>query len=63
MSTTTHVVELGDSVIVIRRVPCYRCAKCGEIVFTGNVVERLEQITSQVKESLKEVNVVNYSAA
>lgn len=59
MSTTTHVVELGDSVIVIRRVTCCRCTKCGEVVFTGNVVERLEQITVQ----LKEVNVVNYSSA
>lgn len=62
-STTTHVVELGDSVIVIRHVPCYRCKKCGEVAFTGTVVERLEQITAQLKNSLQEVNVVNYSAA
>ena len=48
-SVTTHVVELGDSVIVIRHVPCYRCEKCGEVVFTGSVVERLEQITAQLK--------------
>lgn len=62
-STTTHVVELGDSIIVIRRAPCYRCAKCGEVVFAGNVVERLEQITAELKRSLNEVNAVNFTAA
>jgi len=62
-STTTHTVELGDSVIVIRHVPCYKCENCGEVVFTGSVVQRLEQITAQIKGSLKEVNVVNYTAA
>ncbi|MDE6731372.1 MAG: type II toxin-antitoxin system MqsA family antitoxin [Oscillospiraceae bacterium] len=62
-STTTHVVELGDSVIVIRHVPCFRCKKCGEVVFTGTVVERLEQITAELKKSLEEVNVVSYTAA
>lgn len=62
-SSTTHVVELGDSVIVIRHVPCFRCKKCGEVVFTGTVVERLEQITAELKKSLDEVNVVNYTAA
>lgn len=62
-STTTHTVELGDSVIVIRHVPCYKCTNCGEVVFTGSVVQRLEQITAQIKGALKEVNVVNYTAA
>lgn len=62
-STTTHVVELGERVIVIRHVPCYRCEKCGEMVFTGRVVERLEQITRELEKSLEEVNVINYSAA
>lgn len=62
-STTTHTVELGNSVIVIRHVPCYKCENCGEVVFTGSVVQRLEQITAQIKGALKEVNVVNYTAA
>lgn len=62
-SVTTYTKERGDSIIIVRHVPCYKCENCGEVVFTGSVVQRLEQITAQIKGALKEVNVVNYTAA
>lgn len=62
-ATTTHVVEIGECVIIIRHVPCYKCRQCGEVVYTGNVVERLEQITEQLEKTLTEVAIVNYSVA
>lgn len=62
-STTTHVVEIGECVIIIKHVPCQRCRQCGEVVYTGSVVERLEQITEQLEKTLTEVAIVNYSAA
>lgn len=62
-TTTTHVVEIGERVIIIRHVPCQKCKQCGEVFFNGTVVERLEQITDQLEKSLTEIAVVNYSAA
>lgn len=62
-STTTHVVEIGECVIIIKHVPCQKCSQCGEVVYTGSVVERLEQITEQLEKTLTEVAIVNYSAA
>ena len=62
-ATTTHVAENGDSVIVIRNVPCHKCKQCGEVVYNGSVVERLEQITEQLEKTLTEVAIVNYSVA
>ena len=62
-STTTHVVEIGECVIIIKHVPCQKCIQCGEVVYTGSVVERLEQITEQLEKTLTEVAIVNYSAA
>lgn len=62
-ATTTHVAEVGECVIVIRHVPCHKCKQCGEVVYTGSVVERLEQITEQLEKTLTEVAIVNYSVA
>ena len=62
-ATTTHVVEIGECVIIIKHVPCLKCRQCGEVVYTGSVVERLEQITEQLEKTLTEVAIVNYSAA
>ncbi len=62
-TTTTHVVEIGESIIIIRHVPCHKCSQCGEVVYSGSVVERLEQITEQLEKTLTEIAVVNYTAA
>lgn len=62
-STTTHVAEVCDRVIVIKHVPCLKCGQCGEVAYTGSVLERLEQIVEQLENTLMEVAIVNYSAA
>ncbi len=60
---TTYVEDLGDTLIIIRHVPCYKCEKCGETAYTGDVIERLEEIAAEVKKTLTEIAIVNYSAA
>ena len=62
-TTTTHVVEIGDRIIIVKNVPCQKCRQYGEVVYSGTVVERLEQITEQIEKTLTEIAVVNYSAA
>ncbi len=62
-STTTHFTEVNGHYIIIKNVPCHKCTQCGEVVFSGSVVERLEQITEQLEKALTEVAIVNYSAA
>lgn len=59
-STTTHVVNYKGNVIVIKNVPCEECEQCGEIFYTDNVVERLEEIVNNAKKLLQEVAVIDY---
>ena len=58
---TTHVVDFGKGVIIIRNVPCEKCEQCGETVYTGTVVKQLEKIVESLKNTLTEIAVVNYS--
>ena len=60
-STTTHVVNYKGSVIVIKNVPCEECEQCGEIFYTDEVAERLEEIVNTAKKLLQEVSVLDYS--
>lgn len=62
-STTTEAVELGNGVLVIRNIPCFKCATCDEIHFTGDVVKRLEKIIAEAKQHIQELSVVNYAGA
>ena len=60
-STTTHVVNYKGSVIVIKNVPCEECEQCGEILYTDEVAESLEEIVNTAKKLLQEVSVLDYS--
>jgi len=58
---TTDVTDLESSVIIIRGIPCKKCAQCGEISFTLDVGERLEQIVDTLRNTLTEVAIIQYS--
>lgn len=60
-STTTHVVDLGECLIIIRNVPCLECEMCGEIAFTNEVAGHLDRIVKTCRELATEITVVNYS--
>ena len=58
---TTHFVELNNTIVIIKNVPCYKCTQCGEVVYTGSVTARLETITDKLSGIMTEIAVVNYS--
>ncbi|MCL2170723.1 MAG: type II toxin-antitoxin system MqsA family antitoxin [Defluviitaleaceae bacterium] len=59
--TTSDFTDLKTCIVVIRNVPCHKCTQCGEIVYDFSVGERLEQIVDDLKDSLAEIAVVQYS--
>lgn len=60
-SLTTHVVNYKGSVIVIKNVPCEECEQCGEIFYTDEVAEKLEDIVNNAKKLLQDFSVLDYS--
>lgn len=60
-SKTSYVVDLEKCVIVIRNVPCLKCEQCGEIAYTDEVAQRLEEIVNSIKGLMTEVAIVEYS--
>lgn len=41
---TTSATDLENCLLIVRNVPCYKCTECNEIIYTGDVIKRLEQI-------------------
>lgn len=60
-SFTTSVTDLGNCLVIVRNVPCYKCTECNEIYYTGDVVERLEKIIDEAKKIMQEISVIDYS--
>ncbi len=62
-STTTHVVNYRNSVIIIKNVPCLECEQCGEKYYTDDVAEKLEKIVETAKTLMQEISIVDYKSA
>lgn len=60
---TTSVTDLGNCLIIVRNVPCYKCGECNEIIYTADVVQRLEKIVEAAKKLMQQISIIDYSQA
>ncbi len=58
---TTSVTDLGDCLVIVRNVPCFKCTECNEISYTADVVERLEEIVKNASRLAQEISIVDYA--
>ncbi|MGN0460644.1 MAG: type II toxin-antitoxin system MqsA family antitoxin [Ruminococcus sp.] len=59
-STTTYMTDLGKCIVIVKNVPCQKCTQCGEIVYSGTVIKKLEEIINHLENALTEIAIVNY---
>ena len=62
-SMTSESIEFGFGLLVIRNIPCYKCEECDEIFFTGDVVQKIEEIVDEAKQLMQETRVVYFDDA
>ncbi len=58
---TTNVTDLQDCLIIVRNVPCFKCLECNEIIYTGDVIQQLEEIIDSAKKVMQEISIIDYS--
>ena len=56
-----YMVDLENTIIIIKGVPAKVCVNCGEQYFNDEVSENIEKIVEQLKSLSAEVTVVNYN--
>lgn len=62
IGTTVDVTDLGTCLVIVRNVPCHKCSECDEIIYTADVVKRLEAITAKARIAVNEIAVVDYNS-
>ncbi len=60
---TTDVTDIDNMLIIVRHVPCYICERCGEVMYTGDVVRILERIVNRAKSTQSELSIIEYKDA
>lgn len=62
-SSTTHVVNYKNCIIIIKNVPCEECEQCGEKYYSNEVAKRLENLVNIAKQLMQEIAIIDYSKA
>ena len=55
-----YIVDLENTIIIIKEVPAKVCTQCGEQFFDDKTSENIEKIVNQLKQLAIEVTIVNY---
>ena len=56
-----YMVDLNEHFIIVKHVPCHKCSRCGGVSYSGEVVVRIEEIVTKLKETLTEVVIEEYA--
>ncbi len=63
-SMTVFTVELSQNcLLIVKNVPCRECAQCGEIEYTDETMQKLEQIVASARMLMQEIAVVDFRTA
>ena len=58
---TTFTVEYNECLIVVKNVPCYECPRCGEIIFSDKVSEKLETLVESAKKIMQDISIIDFA--
>ncbi|MDR0196775.1 MAG: YgiT-type zinc finger protein [Oscillospiraceae bacterium] len=60
VGATTDVTDLGKCLVIVRNVPCHKCTECNEIIYTADVIKRIDEIVKSAKLALNEITIIDY---
>ena len=60
VKNVNYMVDLEETIIIIKGVPAKVCTQCGEQYFDDETAENIEKIVEQLKKLSTEVTIVNY---
>lgn len=55
-----YVVDLDNTIIIIKGVPAKVCEQCGEQYFDDTTAENIEKMVNELRKLSTEITVVNY---
>lgn len=55
-----YIVDLKETIIIIKSVPAKVCKQCGEQYFDDEIAENIEKIVNKLKQLSAEVTIINY---
>ena len=56
----TYIQEFDDCIIIIKNVPALVCSQCGEVYYSDEISDKLEEIVNRLQNMVKDVAIFEY---
>ena len=56
----TYIQEFDDCIIIIKNVPALVCSQCGEVYYSDEISDKLEEIVNRLHDLVKDVAIFEY---
>jgi YgiT-type zinc finger domain-containing protein len=56
----TFIQEFDNCIIIIKNVPALVCSQCGEVYYSDEISEKLEEILDRLQGMVKDVAIFEY---
>lgn len=56
----TYIQEFENCIIIIKNVPALVCSQCGEVYYSDEIAEKLEEIVNRLQVMVKDVAIFEY---
>ncbi|HCM91159.1 MAG TPA: hypothetical protein DIS78_01125 [Lachnospiraceae bacterium] len=56
----TFIQEFDNCIIIIKNVPALVCSQCGEVYYSDEISEKLEEIVNRLQIMVKDVAIFEY---
>ena len=58
-----YFAKLKSGYLIVENVPCWKCAQCGEILFSMAVIGKIEKLIAAYEKISDKVSVIDYQKA
>lgn len=56
----TFIQEFDSCIIIIKNVPAFVCSQCGEVYYSDEIAEKLEEIVNRLQDMVKDVAIFEF---
>ena len=57
---TSYFAQLKECYVITQNVPCLKCTQCGDVVFRGSVVEKIDDILDNHEKNVSKISIIDY---
>ena len=62
-AVNTYFAQLGSCYVIIENVPCLKCAQCGEVLYSVEILEKIDLLLEKAGSLASKILVMDYRRA